>query len=189
MGAVEHSLGAVLPQDVRTRRGEPPASRAPGGGVQGALYNYFKSGGKTAVIQIPVGCGKSGIAAIAPFGIAKGRVLVVSPNLTIKDGIFESLDVTNKQEVLLEEAEHSHGRGHDRGAFRDHAQHRQHVGVREEPLRRVERAPLSTNPEKWLKQFPRDFFDMIIVDEARRSPAESWQRVTRALPRMRRSST
>ena len=65
-----------------------------------ALYDYFKSGGKTAVIQIPVGCGKSGIAAIAPFGIAKGRVLVVSPNLTIKDGIFESLDVTNKQKCF-----------------------------------------------------------------------------------------
>jgi superfamily II DNA or RNA helicase len=36
---------------------------------------------------------------------------------------------------------------------------------------------LSTNPEKWLKQFPRDFFDMIIVDEAHHSPAESWQKV------------
>src|SRR5665213_1477410 len=64
------------------------------------LYEFFKSGKKTAIIQIPVGCGKSGIAAIAPFGIAKGRVLVVGPNLTIKDGLFESMDVTNRQKCF-----------------------------------------------------------------------------------------
>ena len=44
-----------------------------------ALYEYFRSGRKSAIIQIPVGCGKSGIAAIVPFGIAKGRVLIVAP--------------------------------------------------------------------------------------------------------------
>ena len=36
---------------------------------------------------------------------------------------------------------------------------------------------LATNPEKWLKQFSRDFFDMIIVDEAHHSPADSWRKV------------
>ena len=37
---------------------------------------------------------------------------------------------------------------------------------------------LATNPEKWLHKFPRDFFDMIIVDEAHHSPAESWRKST-----------
>src|SRR3977135_888618 len=54
-----------------------------------ALYEYFKTSKNPAIIQIPVGCGKAGIAAIAPFGIAKGRVLIIVPNLTIKEGIFE----------------------------------------------------------------------------------------------------
>ena len=36
---------------------------------------------------------------------------------------------------------------------------------------------LATNPEKWLHQFSRDFFDMIIVDEAHHSPADSWRKV------------
>ncbi len=65
-----------------------------------ALYNFFREGNKSAIIQIPVGCGKSGIAAIAPFGIAKGRVLVIAPNLTIKDVLFETLDVTNRQKCF-----------------------------------------------------------------------------------------
>ena len=37
--------------------------------------SYFDGGGKKAIIQLPVGCGKSGVAAILPFGIARGRVL------------------------------------------------------------------------------------------------------------------
>ena len=36
---------------------------------------------------------------------------------------------------------------------------------------------LATNPEKWLKKFPKDFFDLIIVDEAHHSPADSWKSV------------
>jgi DNA repair protein RadD len=55
-----------------------------------ALYSYFAAGNKTAIVQIPVGCGKSGLAAIIPFGIARGRVLIVTPNLTIKKGLMES---------------------------------------------------------------------------------------------------
>ena len=36
---------------------------------------------------------------------------------------------------------------------------------------------LATNVDKWLTQFPDDFFDMIIVDEAHHSAAASWQKV------------
>ena len=54
--------------------------------VQGheAARSYFEGGGHRAVAQIPVGCGKSGLLSILPFGIARGRVLVIAPNLTIK---------------------------------------------------------------------------------------------------------
>jgi excisionase family DNA binding protein len=86
-----------------------------------ALYEYFSSGGKTAVIQIPVGCGKSGIAAIAPFGIAKGR--------------------DEQAEVLLAQTQRPHGRGNDRGAIRDHPGYGESVGLREVAFRSVERAP------------------------------------------------
>lgn len=142
-----------------------------------ALYEYFKTGGKTAVIQIPVGCGKSGIAAIAPFGIAKGRVLVVSPNLTIKDGIFESLDVTNKQKCFWRKRHVLTDEAMIGGPFATTLD-TGNLSVCEKSHFVVSNVhQLSTNPEKWLKQFPRDFFDMIIVDEAHHSPAESWQKV------------
>jgi excisionase family DNA binding protein len=141
------------------------------------LYEFFRSGRRTAVIQIPVGCGKSGIAAIAPFGVARGRVLVVAPNLTIKDGLFESLDVTNRQKCFWRK----------RGILTDEAMiggpfsttlDTGNVSVCEKShfvISNVQQ--LSTNPEKWLHKFPRDFFDLIIVDEAHHSPADSWKKV------------
>lgn len=142
-----------------------------------ALYEYFKTGKKTAIIQIPVGCGKSGIAAIAPFGIARGRVLVVAPNLTIKEGLFESLDVTNRQKcfwrkrnILTEEAMIG-------GPFTSTLE-TGNISVCEKSHFVVSNVQqLSTNPEKWLRKFPRNFFEMIIVDEAHHSPAESWRKV------------
>jgi excisionase family DNA binding protein len=142
-----------------------------------ALYEYFKSGKKAAIIQIPVGCGKSGIAAIAPFSIAKGRVLVIAPNLTIKEGLFESLDVTNRQKCFLRK----------RGILTEDAMiggpfvttlDTGNLSVCEKSHFIVTNVQqLSTNPEKWLHRFSRDFFDLLIVDEAHHSPAESWRQV------------
>jgi len=141
------------------------------------LYAYFKSGKKTAIIQIPVGCGKSGIAAIAPFGIAKGRVLVIAPNLTIKEGLFESLDVTNRQKCFWRKRAILTDEAMIGGPFATTLD-TGNLSVCEKShfvISNVQQ--LSTNPEKWLKLFPRDFFDLLIVDEAHHSPADSWRKV------------
>lgn len=141
------------------------------------LYEYFKSGGKTAIIQIPVGCGKSGIAAIAPFGIAKGRVLVVAPNLTIKEGLFESLDVTNRQKCFWRKRDILSDEAMIGGPFATTLD-TGNISVCEKSHFVVSNVQqLSTNPEKWLHRFPKDFFDLIIVDEAHHAPADSWKKV------------
>ena len=51
-----------------------------------AAQDFFESEGKKAIMQLPVGCGKSGLISVLPFGISKGRVLVIAPNLTIRRG-------------------------------------------------------------------------------------------------------
>lgn len=142
-----------------------------------ALYEYFKAGGKTAIIQIPVGCGKSGIAAIAPFGIAKGRVLVVAPNLTIKEGIFEALDVTNRQKCFWRKRNVLSDEAMIGGPFAT-TLNTGNLSVCEKSHFIVSNVQqLATNTEKWLGKFPKDFIDLIIVDEAHHSPAESWKKV------------
>ena len=60
-----------------------------------AALAYFAGGGNRAVEQIPVGCGKTGLISILPFGIAQGRVLVIAPNLTIRDQIANAVNATD----------------------------------------------------------------------------------------------
>lgn len=61
-----------------------------------AARSFFDEGGHRAVEQIPVGCGKTGLITILPFGIARGRVLVVAPNLTIKRQLADGFDATSR---------------------------------------------------------------------------------------------
>ncbi len=145
------------------------------------LYDFFKAGGHEALVQLPVGCGKSGLAAIAPFGIAEGRVLVVTPNITIRDEIKNNLDVTHRkcfwrrtgvlQDVDMVSGPYVTTLNTGNKSITD-SSHFVVTNVQQ----------LSTNTEKWLNQFPADYFDMIIVDEAHHSPAESWQKVAQHFP-------
>lgn len=148
--------------------------------VQAAAY--FQSGGKKALIQLPVGCGKSGVAAILPFGIAEGRVLVIAPNLTIKDELYKAFDITNKQKCFWRQ----------RGVLEDQHMARGpyvctldtgNVSVCEKShivLTNIQQ--FGTNADKWLTKFPEDFFDLIIVDEAHHGVAASWKRVFERFP-------
>ena len=65
---------------------------------------FFAAGKNKAILQIPVGCGKTGLAALLPLGIAHRRVIVIAPNLTIKDGLFEAMDITNRQKCFWRKA-------------------------------------------------------------------------------------
>src|SRR4051812_43662649 len=48
---------------------------------------HFAKCSDPAILQIPVGCGKTGVMATLPFGVATGRVLIITPNLTILKGV------------------------------------------------------------------------------------------------------
>lgn len=62
-----------------------------------AARDYFAEGGHGAVEQIPVGCGKTGLITLLPFGIAFGGVLVIAPNLTIRRQLRDALDITSQE--------------------------------------------------------------------------------------------
>ena len=64
------------------------------GGYQ-AVQAHFTQSREHAILQIPVGCGKTGLMSILPFRLAQGRVLVIAPNLEIRRGVANSLNVTS----------------------------------------------------------------------------------------------
>ena len=130
------------------------------------LLPTLPAAGQKAIIQLPVGCGKSGVAAILPFGISRGRVLVIAPNLTIKEELYRTLDITNRQKCFWRQ----------RGVLApEHMSHGPYVCTLDTGnLSVCEKSHIvvtniqqfGTDAEKWLNRFPQDFFDLIIVDEA-----------------------
>lgn len=145
-------------------------------------YEFFNSGGKIAIIQLPVGCGKSGLASILPFGIAKGRVLIITPNLTIKDELQRTLDITNRQKCFWRRMKVLDDGDMIAGPYVCTLE-TGNVSVCEQShivLTNIHQ--LATNEDKWLNQFPDDFFDLIIIDEAHHGVASSWKLVTSRFP-------
>jgi len=146
-------------------------------------YEFFRAGKNKAILQIPVGCGKTGLASLLPLGLAEGRVIVIAPNLTIKSGLFEAMDITNRQKCFWRKAgvlSHDQMISGPLACTLDSGNisvaTKSHVVI-------TNVQQLATNVEKWLAQFSDDFFDMIIVDEAHHSAAASWQKVIEHFPK------
>lgn len=144
-----------------------------------ACYDFFQSGGKQAIIQLPVGCGKSGLVSILPLGIAQGRVLVIAPNLTIKDELSKVLNIANKRMCFWRKCEILSPEVMQAGPYvavldsvdaNIHDCDQSHFVV-------TNIQQLASSADKWLPQFSDDYFDIILVDEGHHNAAQSWKNV------------
>ena len=145
-----------------------------------AVREHFESSNEPGILQIPVGCGKTGIMSTLPFGISEGRVLVITPNLTIRKGVQEALDVTSRECFWTKMRVLSDFTAGPWTAVLDGDGER--ARRHREPLRGDERPAAREPADRWLPKFPPNFFDMILVDEGHHAPAESWQKVFRRFP-------
>ena len=142
---------------------------------------HFRNSSEHAILQIPVGCGKTGLMALLPFGVAQGRVLVIAPNLEIRRGISSAFDIAGSDcfwsstRVLTEV---NHGPytavldGHNANI---HDCENSHIVV-------TNIQQLASRADRWLSAFPIDFFDLIMVDEGHHNVARSWERVFERFP-------
>jgi excisionase family DNA binding protein len=145
--------------------------------------DFFKAGKNKAIIQIPVGCGKSGLAALLPLGLAQGRVLILAPNLPIKDTLFEAMDITNRPKCFWRKTRVLAPEAMTAGPFACTLETGNASVAEKCHIVITNIHQLATSVEKWLNQFPDDFFDMIIVDEAHHSAASSWKLVLDRFPK------
>ncbi|MCP4374060.1 MAG: DEAD/DEAH box helicase family protein [Deltaproteobacteria bacterium] len=139
-----------------------------------AIREHFQSSDEPCYVQLPVGCGKTGLMGLAPFGISKGRVLIIAPNLTIRENIRRELNISDpncfytKRGVFIPKdgpylSELKTGANiHDCDAA--------HIIV-------ANIHQFSGTRNKWYEALPRDYFDMILVDEGHHNVAESWTRL------------
>ena len=144
--------------------------------------SFYQHGGQNALIQLPVGCGKSGLATILPFGIAEGRVLVITPNLTIKEELHNAFDITNKQKCFWRQRDVLEDRHMRNGPYVCTLDTGNLSVCDKSHIVLTNIHQFGTNADKWLTKFPDGFFDLIIVDEAHHGPAASWKRVFARFP-------
>ena len=147
-----------------------------------SVCDFFRSGKNKAIIQMPVGCGKTGLAALLPLGLAEGRVIIIAPNLTIKKSLYDAMDISNRQGCFWHKMGVMSRSQTISGPFactldtgNISVANKSHIVI-------TNIQQLATDADKWLMQFSDNFFDMIIVDEAHHSPAKSWQKVIDRFP-------
>jgi len=161
-----------------------PALREPQIEGYAVARRFFEGGGRQAVMQIPVGCGKSGLISLLPFDVAHGRVLIIAPNLTVRGELRKNLDITNRrycfwsQRGVLQPEDMTAGPyvaeldGKDANI---HDCDRSHI-----VLANIQQ--LASSADRWLPAFPDGFFDLILVDEGHHSAADSWLKVFDRFP-------
>ena len=146
-----------------------------------AVREHFERSQLSAIIQIPVGCGKTGIIATLPFGVSTGRVLVVTPNTTIRKGIADALEVSNPKFFLGKTKVIESFANGPFAAVIDGPQANIH-DCTESQYVVTNIHQLASSADRWLPQFPPNFFDMILVDEGHHNVADSWKKVFDRFP-------
>lgn len=139
-----------------------------------AIREHFNGSDEPCYVQLPVGCGKTGLMGLSPFGIAKGRVLIIAPNLTIRENIRRELNISDpncfysKRGVFVPRdgpylSELKTGANiHDCDAA--------HIVV-------ANIQQFAGTRNRWYEALPTDYFDMILVDEGHHNVAETWTRL------------
>jgi superfamily II DNA or RNA helicase len=140
------------------------------------VYEHFIVRNKKrthAIVVLPTGVGKTGLMGLLPFHICEGRALIITPQLTIKDAVVDSLDPENpesfwyKRKIFNRVHETPTLVEFERGIKREILDVANIVVLNIHKLQ----ARLNSSPLNYL---PKDYFDMIIIDEAHHSTANTW---------------
>jgi superfamily II DNA or RNA helicase len=139
-------------------------------------FDHFvnKSNTTDAIIILPTGVGKTGLMGLLPYGISKGRVLIITPQLVIKDGVVGSLDPEYPENFWLTQKVFCNMSDlpclieyEGRDTKDEVLQLANIVVVNIQKLQ-------SRLANSLINRVSNDFFDMIIVDEAHHSTALTW---------------
>lgn len=157
------------------------ALRAPQRGGYIELWEHFQERpDEPALVELPTGCGKTTLIAAAPYGIAEGRVLIVVPNLTIKETVRRAIAAESADNVYLVRGILDNPRDLPRYAVIGDGDTPEDVILADIVLANVQQMPA------WLPLFEKDTFDMVLVDEGHHVPAETWQLILAKFPKAKR---
>jgi superfamily II DNA or RNA helicase len=127
-------------------------------------------------VVLPVGCGKSGLITLTPFSIKAKRTLVIAPNLSIRNELYNNFYAGDekyfyKRTNVIVSAD-VHPQPVELGS--DRRNPRSILDDADVVITNIDQ--LSTEKNS-IYNLPKDFFDLILVDEAHHNVAESWKQV------------
>jgi superfamily II DNA or RNA helicase len=150
------------------------------------IRDHYRSAGavQETGIVLPVGCGKSGLIAIAAYAVGARRVLVIAPGTRIRKQLGDDLrsnSATNFYErcaVFPGHEEFPEATIIESG--RVNLDDIRHCDIAVANIQQI-----AGDENRWLDDLGRDFFDLILVDEAHHNTAASWQQVKQRFPAAR----
>ena len=130
-----------------------------------------------ALVVLPTGCGKTGVAVLAAFVLNASRVLVITPSVKISEQIHEAFCGSEKRDCFL--VERGIVQKEDKNYFRP-------TGIfitkTKEILRHTQDSFMVVNAHKiggassvQIDSIKDTNYDLVIVDEAHHYPARTWQ--------------
>lgn len=139
------------------------------------IVSHFKNNPKEeALVVLPTGTGKSGLISIAPYGVCKGRVLIITPGRVTKKSIAKTMEVLEDNfwintDVIFNMEDLPVLVSYENDLFDSELDSADIVYTNVQKLN-------INSKNSLLKKVNSDFFDMIIVDEAHHAPANTWQK-------------
>ena len=130
-----------------------------------------------ALVVLPTGCGKTGVAVLAAYALNASRVLVITPSVTISKQIHEAFCGSESRSCFLLErriitGDQSHyvcPQGTYINATSEICMHRN------DPLMVVNAHKIGGLSSVRIEDIPNDSYDLVIVDEAHHYPAPTWK--------------
>ena len=163
-----------------------PRLRTPQREAYGKLAEYSDNSSeedREVGIVLPVGCGKSGCIAIAPFAFRANRVLVVAPGVNIANQLLGDFDPA-RTDMFYEKCGVISGPPYVEPAeIRGSISNRADLEEADVVVTNIQQLQGSEN--KWLRQLPDDFFDLVLFDEGHHNIAESWNTLKSKFPSAR----
>ena len=164
------------------RVAENPGLREPQIEAYAAIsdHDFTAPDGREVSVVLPVGCGKSGLLALAPFATASRRALLIAPNVKIADQLLGDLTPSDAKYFYLK-------RGVLTGPpFPEPAEIRGTAtnisDLRESDVVVTNIQQLQRDGNAWLAKLPSDFFDLLMFDEGHHTVAESWDVLRQHFP-------
>lgn len=136
-------------------------------------HDFSANEGREVGIVLPVGCGKSGLLALAPFAVSSKRTLLVAPNLNIADQLTKDLTPSDAKHFYVKRQVLTAPPYPEPAEIRGSTTNLSDLDEADIVITNIQQLQRTDNV--WLSKLPSDFFDLILFDEAHHNVADSWE--------------